>query len=77
MPRKATGHPAKQDKDIAKLYKSLEASVELVRDLEGRLSPKTKGHLVGASLGLMAAYFELTGKPDPIQLIQSDQDVVF
>ena len=76
-PNKQSGHPAKQDPDIAKLHKSLEASVELVRDLEGRLSPKTKGHLVGASLGLMAAYFELTGKPDPIQLIQTDQEVVF
>lgn len=74
---KSSGHPVKQDKDIAKLYKALEASVELVRDLEGRLSPKAHGHLVGASLGMMAAYFELTGKPDPIQLIQNDDEVIF
>jgi hypothetical protein len=74
---KKSGHPAKQDKDIAKLHKALEASVELVRDLDGRLSPKAQGHLVAASLGLMAAYFELTGKPDPLQLIQTDQEVVF
>lgn len=74
---KKSGHPAKQDKDIAKLAKVLEASVELVRDLDGRLSPDAQEKLSLASLGLMVAYFELTGKPSPIHLIQTDQDVVF
>jgi hypothetical protein len=72
-----SGHPAKQDKDIARLAKVLEASVELTRDLGGRLSPDAKEKLVAGSLGLMVAYFELTGKPSPIHLIQTDQEVIF
>ncbi|QOC56440.1 hypothetical protein SEA_PAELLA_119 [Arthrobacter phage Paella] len=75
--KKKSGHPAKQDKEVARLSKVLEASVELVRDLDGRLSPDAQEKLSLASLGLMVAYFELTGKPSPIQLILTDQEVVF
>jgi hypothetical protein len=75
--KKQSGHPAKQDKDIARLSKVLEASVELVRDLDGRLSPEAQASLVAGSLGMMVAYFELTGKPSPIQLIHTDQEVIF
>lgn len=74
---KKSGHPAKQDPDIARLHKAVEVSVELVRDLDGRLSPMAQELLSCASLGLINAYFELTGKPSVFNLIQSDKDVVF
>jgi hypothetical protein len=74
---KKSGHPAKQDKDIAKLHKVLEASVELVRDLDGRLSPEAQEKLSLASLALMVPYFELTGKPSPLDLINDGKDVIF
>lgn len=74
---KRSGHPALRDKDIAKLNKVLEASVELVRDLDGRLSPEAQEKLSLASLALMVPYFELTGKQHPFTLIFNDQDVVF
>lgn len=75
--KKISGHPAKQDKDIAKLHKALEASVELVRDLDGRLSADAQEKLSLASLALMVPYFELTGKQHPFTTIFNDQDVVF
>lgn len=65
MTRKLGGHPAKQDPEIAKLFKTMRANVELVRDLEGRLSDENKTKLQAAALGLMFAYAELTGLPEP------------
>lgn len=65
------------DPDIAKLRKALEASVDLVRDLNGRLSPETQSYLVASSLGLMETYFELIGKPSAIGIIESGGDVKF
>jgi hypothetical protein len=66
-----------QDPDVARLRKTVEASVELVRDLDGRLSPRAQELLSCASLAMINALFELTGKPPVFELIQSDKDVVF
>ncbi|MFW0772511.1 hypothetical protein ACLRGI_05015 [Paenarthrobacter nitroguajacolicus] len=67
--RKPGGHPAKQDPDVAKAFRTMKANVELVRDLEPRLTPEAHLHLKAAALGLMAVYAELTGMPAPTELL--------
>ena len=62
-------HPAKTDPDIAKLFKAMRSTVELVRDLEGRLDDENHIHLRAAALGLMASYSKLTGLPSPFEVI--------
>lgn len=67
--RKApSGNPAK-DPDITKLFKTLRANVELVRDLKGKVSDERFEMLRASALGLMFNYAELTGLPDPIDNI--------
>lgn len=63
--RKPGGHPAKQDPDVARLFKTMRATVELVRDLDGRLSDDAMLQLKAAALGCMGAYAEMTGLPKP------------
>ena len=69
MKRKSGGHPAKQDPDVAKTFRTMKATVELVRDLDGRLTDDNHLNLRAAALGLMAAYAELTGLPAPADII--------
>lgn len=68
-PSKPSGHPAKQDPDIARLFKTMKTAVELVRDLDGRLSGENHLKLKAAALGLMHTYSELSGLPAPDTLI--------
>lgn len=63
--KKNGGHPAKNDPDVVKLFKSMRSTVELVRDLEGKVSDENHLHLRASALGLMHAYSELTGLPAP------------
>lgn len=65
--RKPQGHPAKQDPDIAKLFKAMRSTVDLVRDIGPRLSEDSEVHLRATALGLLIVYAELTGQPSPIQ----------
>jgi hypothetical protein len=46
--RKPGGHPAKQDPDVDKLFRTMKANVELVRDLEGKLAPEVHLNLRAA-----------------------------
>jgi hypothetical protein len=63
------GHPAKQDPDIAQLFKTMRQTVELVRDLDGRLSDDAHLQLKAAALGLLWVYSEVAGLPKPDQII--------
>jgi hypothetical protein len=65
-----SGHPARKDPNIDKLFRAMKANVELVRDLEGRLTEEKHVYLKAAALGLMHAYSELTGLPAPDQVIK-------
>jgi hypothetical protein len=47
----------------------MRASVELVRDLDSRLTEEQLDYLKGVSAGLMFTYSELTGMPNPIDII--------
>lgn len=67
--KKSGGHPAKQDPDIAKLFRAMKSTVELVRDLDGRISAENHINLKASALGLMHNYSELTGLPAPTELL--------
>lgn len=67
--RRPGGHPAKQDPDVAKTFRTMKAAVELVRDLEGKVSPEAHLNLRAAALGLMHLYAEQAGLPAPTQLL--------
>lgn len=71
--KKTTGHPAKKDPDIDKLYRAMRDAVELVRDLKPRLSPEQHLYLRGAAAGLMFNYSALTGLPSPIEVLEKDK----
>ena len=66
------GNPAKQDPQVRKLFKTMEASVELVRDLKGSLSDEHYEWLRASSLGLMVTYSDITGLPSPMDYIEMD-----
>lgn len=70
--KKPVGHPAKQDPEVAKLFKTMRASVELVRDLGPRLSAEKELQLKASTLGLMSAYSELTGMPSPFDVMAGE-----
>ncbi|MFF2029531.1 hypothetical protein [Arthrobacter sp. NPDC058192] len=70
MKRKPGGHTARTDPATDRLFRTMRATVELVRDLDGRLSDDANVHLRAAALGVMTAYGELTGLPAPIQIIE-------
>lgn len=67
--RKPGGHPAKQDPEVAKLFRTMRATVELVQALNGRLSPDGDLNLRAAALGMMTAYAEITGLPAPNEIL--------
>ena len=71
--RKPGGHPAKQDPDVARTFRSMKSTVELVRDLEGRLTPDAHLNLRAAALGLMHTYAELAGLPAPNHILGAQQ----
>lgn len=63
------GHPARQDPDVEKLFRTMKAAIELTRDMEDKLPAETYVHLKASALGLMEAYAKATGKPSPIEII--------
>ena len=67
------GHPAKQDPAVAKLFRTMRATVELVQELNGKLSPDADVNLRAAALGMMTTYAELTGLPAPNQILGVNQ----
>jgi hypothetical protein len=67
--RKPGGHPAKQDPDVDKLFWTMKANVELVRDLEDKLAPEVHLNLKASALGMMHAYAAMTGLPAPDQIL--------
>ena len=71
--RKPGGHPAKQDPDVAKTFRTMKATVELVRDLEGKVSAEGHLNLRAGSLALMHTYSELTGLPAPAEILGGNQ----
>lgn len=70
--KKTTGHPAKQDPDIDKLYRTMRSTVELVQSLTGRLTPEQMLYLKASAAGLMFNYAALTGLPSPIEVLERD-----
>ena len=70
--RKPGGHPAKQDPDIDRLFRTMRSTVELVQTLNGRLTPEADVNLRAAALGMMTTYAELTGLPKPNQILEGD-----
>ncbi len=48
----------------------MRATVELVRDMDGKLPPEQLLNLKAAALGLMHAYAELTGLPSPTAYLE-------
>lgn len=77
MARQLGGHPAKQDPEVAKLFKTLQNSVMLTGALKGRLSDENYLKLQSASLGLMFAYAEMVGLPQPDEVVgEVFEDVV-
>lgn len=71
--RKPGGHPAKQDPDVAKTFRTMKATVELVRDLEGKVSAEGHLNLRAGALALMHTYSELTGLPAPAEILGGNQ----
>ena len=47
----------------------MRSTVELVRDLDGKVSLEAHLHLKAAALGLMHVYAEQVGMPAPTELI--------
>lgn len=70
---KPRGHPAKQDAAIAKLFRTMRAAVELVQELDGRLSAEADVNLRASALGLMNTYSELVGLPKPETIINQEK----
>lgn len=68
MGKQKGGHPAKQDPAVAKLFRAMRSTTELVRDLDGRLTEEQLMYLKSCSIGLMFTYAELTGLPNPAEV---------
>lgn len=69
---KPRGHPAKQDAAIAKLFRTMRAAVELVQELDGRLSAEADVNLRASALGMMHVYAEIAGLPKPTEIIKGE-----
>lgn len=69
--KRTVGSPINRDPEVAKLFKAMKSAVELVRDLEGKVTDETHLHLKASALGLMVAYSELTGMPSPYEGLYS------
>ena len=54
---------------MAKLFRTMRATVELVKDLNGKVSDEADVNLRAAALGLMHTYAELTGLPAPTEIL--------
>lgn len=67
--RKPAGHPAKQDPDVARLFNLMKQCVQMVKTMESKLSEDSHLHLKASALGLMFTYAELTGMPDPTEIL--------
>lgn len=75
MAKQKGGNPAVQaDPDTAKVFRTMKANVELVRDLQDKLPADAWLHLRASALGLMFVYAELTGLPSPIDYTEGPQD---
>lgn len=72
--RKPGGHPAKQDPDVAALFRNMRATVELVQTLQPRLSPEADVNLRAAALALMTTYAELAGLPSPTEILTKENE---
>ena len=70
---KPRGHPAKQDPAVARLFRTMRAAVELVQELDGRLSAEADVNLRASALGMMNVYAELAGLPKPVQILGEQQ----
>jgi len=66
---KPRGHPAKQDAATMKLFRTMRSAVELVQELDGRLSAEADVNLRASALGMMHVYAEMTGLPKPETII--------
>jgi hypothetical protein len=66
---KPGGHPAKQDPEVARTFNLMKQCVQLVQTMESKLSDEAHLHLKASALGLMFAYAELTGMPDPTEIL--------
>jgi len=66
---KPRGHPAKQDPSVAKLFRTMRAAVELVQELDGRLSAEADVNLRASALGMMHVWAEIAGLPKPETII--------
>lgn len=73
MKRKPSGHPARADPTTDRLFKTMRAAVELVRDLDGKVSDDAHLNLKAAALGLMNAYADATGLPKPEQILGGNE----
>jgi len=67
--RKQSGHPARQDTETERLFRTMRTTVELVQTLDSRLTPERMLELKAAALGLMGAYSELANLPSPTELL--------
>lgn len=67
MAKQSGGNPAlKNDPTVLKVYRTMRAGVELVDELEGKLTEEQLEWAKSFALGMMLVYSELTGKPSPI-----------
>ena len=64
-----SGHPARKDQTVDRLFRTMRAAVELVRDLEPRLTDNTHLELKAAAYALLNVYAEITGLPKPAQTL--------
>lgn len=71
--RKPGGHPAKQDPEVARTFNLMKQCVQMVKTMEGKLTDEAHLHLKASALGLMFTYAELTGMPDPTELLGRNQ----
>lgn len=68
-PIRKSGNPSRTSSNPERVSKATRDVLELVRDLEGKLSEDTHTHLKASALGLMFALAELTGQPSPYERI--------
>jgi len=72
--KKTGGHPANKSPMDLRVYKAMVTTMELTRDLQGKVSEERFDNLRVASLGLMFVYSELTGMPKPDINLDMDFD---
>lgn len=70
MAQRKGGHPAKQDPQVAKLFKAMVSVIELTRDIEPKLTDEGFLALRASGLGLMHVYAEVANLPAPDDVIK-------